>query len=225
MCSINLENSSIKTIENKLVKNDNLNHPILEKSFALIDAEVGEHNLGAAEYAIARRIIHTTADFDYLNLLECSPNAIASGIKALQAGVPIVTDVTMVQQGITTLVSKTFQNPIIAAIAQAPVAAIGKTRTETGLLKCWSQYPEAIYVIGNAPTALLALCDRINNSEQVPALVIGVPVGFVSVVESKQALTKVKVPQILIKGRKGGSPVAAAIVNALLILAKESTNK
>ena len=201
------------------MKSDHLNHPILEKSFALIDAEVGAHNLSSEEYAIARRIIHTTADFDYLNLLQCSPNAIASGIKALREGVPIVTDVTMVQQGIATLVSKTFQNPIIAAVSQATVAEPGKTRTETGLLKCWSQYPEAIYVIGNAPTALLALCDRINNSEKIPALVIGVPVGFVSVVESKQALTKVNVPQILIKGRKGGSPVAAAIINALLILA------
>ena len=204
------------------MKRENLNHPILEKSFALIDAEVGEHNLSTVEYAIARRIIHATADFDYLNLLQCSPNAIASGIKALQEGVPIVTDVTMVQQGIATLVSKTFQNPIIAAVTQAPVAAPGKTRTETGLLKCWSQYPEAIYVIGNAPTALLALCDRIDHSGKIPALVIGVPVGFVSVVESKQALTKVNVPQILVKGRKGGSPVAAAIVNALLILAQQS---
>ncbi len=201
------------------MKSDHLNHPILEKSFALIDAEVGAHNLSSEEYAIARRIIHTTADFDYLNLLQCSPNAIASGIKALREGVPIVTDVTMVQQGIATLVSKTFQNPIIAAVSQATVAEPGKTRTETGLLKCWSQYPEAIYVIGNAPKALLALCDRINNSEKIPALVIGAPVGFVSVVESKQALTKVNVPQILVKGRKGGSPVAAAIINALLILA------
>ena len=204
------------------MNNENLNHPILSKSFALIDAEVGEHNLSAAEYAIARRIIHSTADFDYLNLLQCSPKAISSGIQALQAGMPIITDVTMEKQGITTLVSKTFQNPIIAAVAQAPIADPGKTRTETGLLKCWKQYPEAIYVIGNAPTALLALCDHINNSEQIPALVIGVPVGFVSVTESKQELTKVKVPQILVKGRKGGSPVAAAIVNALLILARES---
>ncbi len=204
------------------MKSDNLNHPILEKSFAMIDAEVGEHNLSVAEYAIARRIIHSTADFDYLNLLQCSPSAIASGIKALTAGVPIITDVTMVQQGITTLVSKTFQNQIIAAITKAPVADSGKTRTKTGLLKCWAQYPEAIYVIGNAPTALLALCDRIKNSDKIPALVIGVPVGFVSVVESKHALTKVNVPQILVKGRKGGSPVAAAIVNALVILAIQS---
>lgn len=201
------------------MKSDNLNHPILAKSFALIDAEIGEHNLSATEYAIARRIIHSTADFDYLNLLQSSPNAIASGIKALKSGTPIITDVTMVQQGIATLVGKTFQNPIIAAIAKAPVADPGKTRTETGLLKCWAEYPEAIYVIGNAPTALLALCDRMNNSEHIPALVIGAPVGFVSVVESKQALEKVKVPQIIIKGRKGGSPVAAAILNALIILA------
>jgi precorrin-8X/cobalt-precorrin-8 methylmutase len=93
--------------------------------------------------------------------------------------------------------------------------------TETGLLKCWQSYPEAIYVIGNAPTALLALCQQVANSSQQPSLIVGVPVGFVSVVESKAILAKLAVPQIRIEGRKGGSTVAAAIINALLVLAKE----
>ncbi len=200
-----------------------LNHPIVEQSFAIIDREVGEHNLSLEEYAIARRVIHATADFEYLNLLQFSPKAIASGITALKEGVPIVTDVTMVQRGITSLVAKTFKNPVIAAIEQVQVAESGKTRTETGLLKCWSKYPQAVYVIGNAPTALLALCQQIANSasKTIPALVVGVPVGFVSVIESKQALAEVDVPQILIKGRKGGSPAAASILNALLILASQ----
>ncbi len=200
-----------------------LNHPIVEQSFAIIDREVGEHNLSLEEYAIARRVIHATADFEYLNLLQFSPKAIASGITALKEGVPIVTDVTMVQRGITSLVAKTFKNPVIAAIEQVQVAESGKTRTETGLLKCWSKYPQAVYVIGNAPTALLALCQQIANSasKTIPALVVGVPVGFVSVIESKQALTEINVPQILIKGRKGGSPAAASILNALLILASQ----
>ncbi len=195
----------------------------MEQSFAIIDREVGEHNLSLEEYAIARRVIHATADFEYLNLLQFSPKAIASGITALKEGVPIVTDVTMVQRGIASLVAKTFKNPVIAAIEQVQVAESGKTRTETGLLKCWSKYPQAIYVIGNAPTALLALCQQIANSasKTIPALVIGVPVGFVSVIESKQALTEINVPQILIKGRKGGSPAAASILNALLILASQ----
>ena len=198
-----------------------LNHPIVEQSFAIIDREVGEHNLDPLEYAIARRVIHATADFDYLKLLRFSPGVIDSGIANLRRGVPIVTDVTMVKQGISSLVAKTFNNPIVTAIEQADVAEPGKTRTETGLLRCWSQYPQAIYLIGNAPTALLALCDRLSNSAVKPGLVIGVPVGFVSVIESKQALAKIEVPQIIVEGRKGGSPAAASILNALLILATE----
>ena len=196
-----------------------LNHPIVEQSFAIIDAEIGEHQLSPQEYAIARRVIHATADFEYLELLKFSSKAIESGIAAIRAGVPIITDVTMVKQGIRNLVAKTFDNLVVAAIEQAKIADLGKTRTETGLLRCWEKYPEAIYVIGNAPTALLALCQQLSNSSTVPGLVIGVPVGFVSVVESKQALAQLEVPQIVIEGRKGGSPAAASILNALLILA------
>ena len=127
----------------------------------------------------------------------------------------------MVKQGITSLVSKTFNNPVISAIDLADVAEAGKTRTETGMLRCYDEYPQAVYLIGNAPTALFALCDRLTYSETKPALVIGVPVGFVSVVESKEALLKLDVPYITIQGRKGGSPAAASILNALLILAME----
>ncbi len=196
-----------------------LNHPILEQSFAIIEREIGTHNFTPHEYALVRRVIHATADFEYTQLLQFSPRAIESGIVALRDRVPIITDVTMVKQGILTLVSKTFNNPVITAVEQASVADIGKTRTETGLLRCWQKYPEAIYVIGNAPTALLALCSQLVNSSTYPPLIIGVPVGFVAVVESKQALAKIDVPQIRVEGRKGGSPVAAAILNALLILA------
>lgn len=198
-----------------------LNHPIVEQSFAIIDREVGEHHLTPPEYALARRVIHATADFEYLNLLRFSPGAIAAGIQNLQQGRPIVTDVTMVKQGIASLVSKTFNNPIISAIEQAEIAEAGKTRTETGMLRCWAKYPQAIFLIGNAPTALLALCEQLAHSAIQPALVIGVPVGFVSVMESKAALQKLDVPYITIEGRKGGSPAAASILNALLVLATE----
>ncbi len=180
---------------------------------------MGEHQLSHREYAIARRVIHATADFEYLKLLRFSPGAINSGIATLTKGTPIVTDVTMVKQGIRSLVAKTFNNPIICAIEQAETAKPGKTRTETGLLNCWLQYPQAIYVIGNAPTALLSLCRQLAHSSVTPPLVIGVPVGFVSVVESKQSLARLNVPQISIEGRKGGSPAAASILNALLVLA------
>jgi precorrin-8X/cobalt-precorrin-8 methylmutase len=203
-----------------------LNHPIVEQSFAIIDREIGDHNLNPQEYAIARRVIHSTADFEYLNLLEFQHQAIASAIVALQKETLIITDVTMIEQGIKTLVGKTYHNRIIAAIDFADLASSGKTRTETGTIKCWQQYPNAIYVIGNAPTGLIALCECIKKQDEnkriIPPLVIGVPVGFVSVMESKEALRQLKVPQIIVRGRKGGSAVAAAIINALLVLAYEN---
>jgi len=195
-------------------------HPILEQSFAVIDQEIGAHSLGPAEYAIARRVIHSTADFEFKNLLRFSPGAIEGAIAALRQGTPIVTDVSMVKQGIQTLVKQTFQNPIISAVAQVETAAPGATRTETGLFQCLTQYPQAVYVIGNAPTALLALCRQVPAIAQ-PAVVIGAPVGFIAVEEAKRALAATPVPQIRVEGRKGGSPVAAAILNALLVLAWE----
>ncbi|OKH23263.1 cobalt-precorrin-8X methylmutase [Hydrococcus rivularis NIES-593] len=201
---------------------ERLNHPILEQSFAIIDQEIGNHSLNSWEYAIARRVIHTTADFEFAELLRFSTDAIESAIACLRRKVPIITDVGMVKQGITTMVAKTFNNFLIAAVEQVSVADAGKTRTETGILRCFEQYPQGIYVIGNAPTALLALCDRISESNLKPGLIIGAPVGFVSVVESKQALARLSVPQIRVEGRKGGSSVAAAILNALLVLAWEN---
>ena len=122
------------------------------------------------------------------------------------------------------IVKKTFNNEIISAIEWGDNPESGKTRTETGLLKCWETYPEAIYVVGNAPTALLALCDRISETKIYPSLIIGVPVGFVSVVESKAVLKQLPTPYILTDGRKGGSPVASAIINALCLLAWEMGN-
>ena len=196
-----------------------LNHPIVEQSFAIIDREIADHHLSPQEYAIARRVIHATADFEYLKLLQFSPGAIDAGIASLQRSMPIITDVNMVKQGIVGLVGKTFKNPIISAIDRAETAEPGKTRTETGMLRCRAKYPQAIYLIGNAPTALLALCEQLSTATVKPALIIGVPVGFVSVVESKQALLELDVPYITIAGRKGGSPAAASILNALLILA------
>jgi precorrin-8X/cobalt-precorrin-8 methylmutase len=201
---------------------DSINHPILEQSFAVIDREIGAHPFSPAEYAIVRRVIHSTADFEFKELIRFSSDAIERAVAALRQQVPIVTDVSMVQQGIKTLVGKTFNNPVIAAVEQAPNALPGKTRTETGMLACWQQYPQAIFVIGNAPTALLTLCDRWQTTSVQPTLAIGATVGFISVLESKAALAATPVPQIRVEGRKGGSAVAAAIVNALLVLAWEA---
>src|SRR6476646_9932291 len=177
-------------------------HPIMQQSFAVIDQEIGDHSFSAAEYAIVRRVIHSTADFDFQQLLRFSPGAITNAIAALQQGCPIITDVGMVKQGVANMVTQTFGNPLISAVEQVSEALPGKTRTETGLLKCLQQFPQAIVAIGNAPTALLTLCQQMQNQQVqdqqmpansshgslAPALVIGAPVGFISVVESKAAL-------------------------------------
>jgi precorrin-8X/cobalt-precorrin-8 methylmutase len=194
----------------------------MEQSFAVIDREIGEHNFSPAEYAIVRRVIHSTADFEFARLIRFSEGAITSGITALRHRTPIITDVGMVKQGVAGMVAKTFGNPLIAAVEQVSEALAGKTRTETGLLQCFEQYPDAIYAIGNAPTALLALCTQLEAASIPPALVIGVPVGFILVIESKEALAQTSVPQIRVEGRKGGSPVASAILNALMVLAWEN---
>ncbi|MEM6835652.1 MAG: precorrin-8X methylmutase [Cyanobacteria bacterium P01_C01_bin.120] len=197
-------------------------HPILHQSFALIDQAMGPHTFSPEEYAVVRRVIHSTADLEFAQLLQISPNAIAAGVQALQAGVPIVVDVGMVRQGCQSMVQRTFGNSLRAAVDLATVAAPGKTRTATGLLAAAQRWPEAIYVIGNAPTALQALCDQVEAAVIAPPLIIGVPVGFVGVVEAKRQLAALSVPQIRVAGRKGGSAVAAAIVNALLVLAWEA---
>jgi precorrin-8X/cobalt-precorrin-8 methylmutase len=201
-------------------------HPILLESFAIIDREMGDRQFQftPAEYAIVRRVVHSTADFEFADLLRFSPHAIEGAITALRSGTPIITDVSMVERGVATVVSQTFQNPLITAVDRAQVALPGKTRTETGLLTCWQEYPTAIYAIGNAPTALMGLCSEMTNSDRQPSLIIGAPVGFVGVLEAKEKLAHTPVPQIRVEGRKGGSPATAAILNALLILAWEMSS-
>ena len=218
-----------------------LHHPITQQSFAIIDREIGTHSLSPEEYAIVRRVIHSTADFEFKSLLHFSPKVIEQAIIALRQKTPIITDVSMVKQGIKTIVQQTFGNPIVVAVEQSPSALPGKTRTESGLLTCLQQYPTGIFVFGNAPTALIALCETVTNAtpssesslrpstalestthpSMMPSLVIGAPVGFVAVEQSKVTLAQTTLPHIRVNGRKGGSPVAAAIVNALLVMAWE----
>ncbi|MEM9215892.1 MAG: precorrin-8X methylmutase [Cyanobacteria bacterium P01_F01_bin.150] len=219
-----------------------LSHPITEQSFAIIDREIGAHTLSPDEYKIVRRVIHSTADFEFKSLVHFSHNAIKQAIMALRSGNPIITDVNMVKQGIKTTVQHTFGNPIIVAVDQVKFASLGKTRTELGMLSCLEDHPTGIFVIGNAPTALMALCRALPRTSTptlkppgtvqpslttrslqplFPSFVIGAPVGFVAVEQSKEALAQTVLPHIRVNGRKGGSPVAAAILNALLLLAWE----
>ena len=150
--------------------------------------------------AVVKRVIHTTADFDYAENLQFTPGAAAAGVAAMHAGATIITDTNMALAGIT----------------KPGLARLGGRAAQ--------QYPGAVLAVGNAPTALLAIAEEIETGLR-PALVIGVPVGFVNVVESKERLMAVceryGVPAIIAMGRKGGSTVAAAICNALLYSAAE----
>ncbi|MEL6815807.1 MAG: precorrin-8X methylmutase [Cyanobacteria bacterium J06598_3] len=210
-------------------------HVITLSSFQQIDQEIGQHRFTAAEYAVVRRIIHTTADFEFKQLVSFSGDPFQAALRAFREGLPVVSDVSMVASGIGGVVAKTWQLPVAIAVQQTcdglPLAALSteppspplpdETRSAHGLRRCASRYPGAIFAIGNAPTALLALCEGINRGDWSPAMVVGAPVGFINVVESKQMLADLQVPYILVEGRKGGSAVAAAILNALMIWAWE----
>ena len=200
-------------------------HKITLASFEQIDREIGEHSFTAAEYAIARRIIHTTADFEFKQLVKFRHQPVEAAIAALRSSAPIVTDVSMVAAGISTVVKRTWRSTVAVAVQQVPDTVssgpLHQTRSALGMASCAQSHPNAIVAIGNAPTALIKLCEEVKAGRWQPALVIGAPVGFINVVESKQTLSALTIPHILIEGRKGGSAVAAAILNALMIWAWE----
>ena len=169
--------------------------------------------------AVVKRVIHTTADFDYARNLRFTP-----GVAALQAAAPIVTDTNMALSGITKPGLARLSSTALCYMADPEVAALAKangtTRAVASMQRAAAEHPGAILAVGNAPTALLTIADLIETAGLRPALVIGVPVGFVNVVESKERLFSVctahGVPAIVAMGRKGGSNVAAAICNALV---------
>lgn len=202
-----------------------MNRPedIEAQSFAIITEELGAHHFTAEQFPIVQRVIHTSADFELGRSLVFHPDAVAAGVAALRAGRAIVTDVQMVQAGINKTRLQTFGNEVRVFIADPEVAEmakqVGTTRAVMAVRKAVQVAPEGIFVIGNAPTALLELLRLVESGAARPSLIVGVPVGFVSAAESKAELKELALPFITNDGRKGGSPVAAAIVNALSILA------
>ncbi len=198
-------------------------------SMAIITAELAARGLVIApeNAAVVKRVIHTTADFDYAESLRFTPDAVAIGREAVRGGT-IITDTNMALAGISkTGLAKLGGRALCfmadPAVAEAAAAA-GTTRAVAAMHKAAREYPGAVLAVGNAPTALLTIAEEIEAGLR-PALVIAVPVGFVNVVESKQRLfaacTRYGVPAIAAMGRKGGSNVAAAICNALLYSAAE----
>lgn len=197
------------------------------RSFEIISAELAEKGvvLDPENELVVKRAIHTSADFDYADNLVFSPHAVSLGIEALKGGCSVVTDTMMAASGINKRVLGKFGGEVLNYIADPEVAAEAKERGLTRSAVCMERAAALgkplVYAVGNAPTALVRLYEMLQAGEMPcpPALVIGVPVGFVNVVESKELICELDVPHIVARGRKGGSNVAAAIVNALLYLA------
>ena len=193
---------------------------IEKRSFEIITELLGDRKLEPENELVIKRVIHTTADFDYADNLAFSPGAVAKGIEALKNGCHIVTDTTMALSGINKTILGKLGGQVHCYIADPDVAeeakARGITRSTVSMEKAAKLDKPCIFAIGNAPTALIALHDLMEAGKLDPALIVGVPVGFVNVVESKELIMSDNVPYIVGKGRKGGSNVAAAICNAML---------
>ncbi len=196
---------------------------IEKKSFEIITQEMGGIELDDRILPIVKRVIHTTADFEYIHNLCFSENVLEKALEAIRNGTDIITDTNMTLSGINkTVLAKSGGNAYcFMADEDVSKKAIMKnsTRAIASMEKAAELERPLIFAIGNAPTALIKLDELIKGNKIKPALIIGVPVGFVNVVESKELIMKSDVPYIIARGRKGGSNVAAAIVNALLYMA------
>ena len=202
---------------------------IEDKSMKIIENEIGSHPYSKDEWPIVRRVIHSTADFDFArqNMIIFHKNAISSGINALKNGCNIIVDVNGVIGGLNKENLKEYGNKAICNISEPKIVEeakkLNKTRAQTSMRMASTEMNGGVVAIGNAPTALVEVIQMIKQNVTYPALVIGIPVGFVCAVESKDELQTIDTPYITNKGRKGGSPCASAIVNALFKLLKEKS--
>lgn len=202
-----------------------LGRNIEDSSFAIIDQEAGPHHFDPSQWQVVRRVIHATADFEFKDLMRFHPDAIASGIQALKSGCPVIVDVKMISAGLNENRLGAYGCKIASYISDPDVIEQAKAKNSTRAIEAMKKAHRlgsldgAIIAIGNAPTALLETVRLVKEENAMPALVIGVPVGFVSAAESKEAALSLKTPYIVARGRKGGSPIAVAIIHALLLLA------
>ena len=201
---------------------------IEDASFAIIDSEAGPHQYSPAEWQIVRRVIHATADFEFKDLMRFHGDAVRAGIDALRRGCPIVVDVKMITAGLNEDRLKVYGCSTHCFISDDDVIAAAKATNNTRAIEAMRKARRsgvldgAIVAVGNAPTALLETARMVQEGGARPALVIGVPVGFVSAAESKEAALRMPTPYIVARGRKGGSTIAVAIIHALLLLSTEA---
>ncbi len=193
---------------------------IEQASMNIIASEMGTWLGTPEELPVVKRVIHTTADFDFAENMRFSTDAVKLVRNALKRGTTIVTDTNMAAAGINKAACRCFNVEVVCRMADPAIFNEAEIRSTTRAVVSMEaaarSTPNAVFAIGNAPTALIRLCELIGEGKCNPALVIGVPVGFVNVIESKELLMATMVPYITAVGRKGGSPVASTIVNALL---------
>ncbi len=197
---------------------NDFDHPIFSESLRRIRGWLGETGLSGLERDVLERVVHSGGDLSLASDLRFTPGACALGARALAGGAPILTDTAMAAAAVSPMARRTFGNPVRSVLDWAPpVAPPGGTRAAEGLALALAHHPGAVVLIGSAPTALerlLALTD--TGGLPPPALVIGMPVGFVGVMESKRRLAARALPQIRLEGSRGGAALVAAAVNALL---------
>ena len=217
-----------------LLDNPLTGQQIEDHSFAAIDAEAPAHNYSANEWQVVRRLIHTTADFSLTELVKFSPDAIDSALTALQCGRTIYTDSNMIRSGLSMArlqkINSSYQREdILCHVADEDVVEEAKKsglpRSLFAIRKAGKKLDGGIVLIGNAPVALLEL-NRMAVEENIyPELVIGMPVGFIHVLESKKELMGGSLPFIVLEGRRGGSPLAVATLHALCVIAASSLGR
>ncbi len=192
------------------------------ESFRIIERELGPTAFAPDEFAVVRRIIHATGDFSFAETLRFHPEAVAAGLAAIRSGRNLLVDVGMAAAGVSAHQLAPFGGRVLCRVAEPETATLaranGTTRSDAAMTRATGDNI-GIIAIGNAPTALLKVMDLIERRLIAPNLVIGVPVGFVNAAESKEMLAAKNYPFITALGRKGGTPVAVAAVNALLRLA------
>lgn len=194
---------------------------IEKRSFEIIGEEMGTHSFNDRELSIIKRVIHTTADFEYKELVYIRKDAIDSALKLLSTGATIYTDTNMALSGIN---KKALKQLNCKAICYVNEESVQKIATQRGITRSMAAVEKAVedgvefFAFGNAPTALYRLNELICEGKSKAKFVIGAPIGFVGAAESKENFEKLEIPMITIRGRKGGSSVAAAIVNALMYM-------
>lgn len=202
---------------------------IEKRSFEIITEELGDRKFLPEQESIIKRVIHTTADFDYADNLCFSENAVACAKEAINKGVSIVTDTQMAMSGINKKALAKFGGKVYNFMSDEDVAEMARknktTRATACIDKAATMGEPFIFAVGNAPTALVRLYELIKEEKICPKLIIGVPVGFVNVVASKELIMETEIPYIIAKGRKGGSNVAAAICNAILYQMDETRGR